>query len=199
MKIQDYKLDLNFDELEADARLKRDTASRELTQITNEIEAETRQLGFDYYNAYHNYIATDTAHLKIFLHFIKCAYDECEREKRFVLPESRRESILTALQDRLSKAFENYYEECEKLDKIEKSLAKELGGNAKLNIKSLSIGVLKLHVFVMCVDSRYSEIANNLEEFRSNEILPLIIDCEKVCIGEDNDQDINDDEPKYLS
>ena len=191
MKIKDYKYDLkNFQKNAIDALKARDDASEKLTKI--EKSRKRNQLpSMDYYNAYLEYMATDNAHMKTYLDYIKYYHDAMtyySKEKNSVACET--------LANKLEGCFDIYYELYEKLIKSENALRQSIK-DSEVRVSNLSEmqRVYLLHSCLMNSDRVHFQVHSEVEMIRESMIAPILEKCDML-IPEDDFRSEAGEEPK---
>ena len=198
MKIEEYILDENFEQNAQQTLKNFEQASSRLTYFEEAIKSKQRGVDIHYYKAYYDYIKADDEHMKTFLHFIKICYDNCKMGKNMMFISKSKVEYFGDIQKRTEAAFDKYYKYYTKLSDMTKKLNEEIKKYNPEDIKKNWFVQFKLQVFVMAVDESHASLANEIEAYRNNEILPILKECDDL-FNFDDDKEVKVDVPQYLN
>lgn len=177
MKIEEYVLDENFDKNAQESLKRFEQASENLSKIEKEIFIGVRNIDVSYYEAYYNYIKADDDHMITFLNFIKICYKNAENGIKLCFYDKRKSEIFENLKNKSEDAFNKYVEYHERLSRVTNNLRVKLDQHSVGELHETDM--INLQIFLMSIDSMHTQIANDAEKYRNEEIMPLLQSCEE--------------------
>lgn len=188
MKIQEYFVTSDYLEIIKAKQEAFKAASERLTLIEQAIMSGSKQVDMDYHNAFYDYMRADDEHMKTFLCFLKISYDNMvEKKKTIIFPESDKEKC-DYLQKQVEESFNKYYEYYSQLNNITNRYKKEIDKFCSINLSKVPFTQIYLQTVLMGVDQQHASLANKVEQYRNDVLLPLIADCENMLDGNTNNE-----------
>jgi len=182
MKIENYIVSENFEELAVNSLHKRDKASKVLTDVENAIRQGIKTVDIEYYEAYLDYMVTDNEHMKTFLDYLKVAYDNFNIGKNIVSINKRRE--VEDLQLQTKNAFDEYYKYYEILSLNQEILKVAVGQYQSVDFSKTPFALLELHKVLEECDRTHITVHTLVENLR-DKTMPILDKCESLFFPEE--------------